>query len=344
MKYNVAIIGCGAIFKNHLSAINENSHQFNLAAICDIKKDIVDMHIKDLNNVDGYTDYRSCVKRKDINFVVIATPNSLHFDQAIEALKNNCDVLIEKPSTFTTREIETIISVAKKHEQKAYCVLQVRLNETVNLIRNVMSNGDLGIIRGFSLVQRWQRPKSYFTGWRNIPQVGGGTLYEVGIHYLDILQQLLGMPKSVVSTRLYNTKHHEANVEDTVYSILDYENFGGTIEITVSAEPRNIECSIQLIGSNGYLKLGGKALNEISEFEFLDEKTQKKFKKDLLASKSKIEENNNFNKYGTHLGSCPNHAGVYRNLDSFAIEETINVIQLIESIYNKAGISYTSEI
>ena len=151
------------------------------------------------------------------------------------------------------------------------------------------------------------------------------------------------MPKSVVSTCVYNTKHKKANVEDTVYSILDYGSFGGTIEITVSAEPRNIECSIQIIGSNGFIKLGGKALNEISEFEFLDERTQKNFEKQLLSSKSKIEANNNFNKYGTHLGSCPNHAGLYRNLENFSIEETTNVIQLIELIYNKAGISYTSE-
>ena len=63
----------------------------------------------------------------------------------------------------------------------------------------------------------------------------------------------------------------------------------------------------------------------------------------MSESKEKIDQNNQFNKYGTHLGSCPNHSGVYSNLDMFGIEQTKNVIHLIESIYESAGVKYSTK-
>jgi predicted dehydrogenase len=82
-----------------------------------------------------------------------------------------------------------------------------RLNPTVELLKKYLIRNLLGNIRGFSFTQRWQRPLEYFSGWRGEPDVGGGILYETGIHYLDILQLLIGNPKEVLSTKTYTTKH-----------------------------------------------------------------------------------------------------------------------------------------
>ena len=339
MKYNVAIIGCGAIFKNHENAIKENKKKFNLHSLCDIDEGVVKPILKH-NKINYFIDYKKCLQQNEVNLAVIATPNGLHAEQALFAIRNGCDVLIEKPATFSVKEVDKIIIEAKKLNRRVFCVLQVRLNETVALMKRLLAEKMIGDIRGFALTQRWQRPKSYFTGWRNIADIGGGTLYEVGIHYLDILQFLIGMPVDVLFTKLYNTKHTDAKVEDTIYSILDYGSFGGTIEVTVSAEPSNLECSIEILGSSGYVKVGGKALNKIEKYDFLSEANNKKFESMLKESKCKINKNNQFNKYGTHLGSCPNHSGVYANLELFDICETKNVISLIQSIYKKAGVAY----
>ena len=138
-------------------------------------------------------------------------------EQAIYALENGCDVLVEKTVSFTKDEVEEIMSVAKKNNQKAYCVLQVRLNPTVSLMKEILDLNLLGKIRSINFIQRWQRPLEYFTGWRSLPNVGGGTLYEVGIHYLDVIQKLFGKP-SVHSSKVYSTKHTDVDIEDTIYS------------------------------------------------------------------------------------------------------------------------------
>ena len=332
-KYKVGIIGCGAILPRHLEAINANPN-FELTALCDIQKDLVESLSKK-HNVLPYTDYKEMVMSKNVDFVTIATPNSLHHEQSIFSLKNGCDILVEKPVSFSVEEIEDIIKVSKKHKQEVFCVLQVRLNPTVQLLKEIISNNLLGDIRAVNLVQRWQRPIEYFTGWRSIPSIGGGTLYEVGIHYLDVFQYVFGKPK-VHSSKVYSTKHTSVDIEDTIYSIFDFNTFGGTCEITIAAEPRNLECSLSILGANGFVKIGGKALNIVESANFLSHGSQTEF--DKIRKKYKIS--NEPNNYGSYEGSCPNHPFVYQNLNEFKMEESINVISLIDEIYEKSNIKY----
>jgi len=334
MKYKVGIIGCGGIFPRHIEAIEANE-EFELISVCDIQPTLA-KSLGKRYNVSYYTDYQEMIKNEDVNFIVIATPNVLHKEQAKFALSNKCDVLIEKPVAFNIKDVKDIQKHAKKNQQTAYCVLQVRLNPTVHLLKEVLENKLLGEIRGFSFTQRWQRPLEYFSGWRGEPEVGGGILYETGIHYLDILQHLLGAPKEVIATKLYTTKHKEGVIEDTVYSLVDYGEFGGTIESTIATEPHNIESSISLLGSNGYIKIGGKALNIIESANFLSYG----FKQEYDRISKKYDQVNQPNSYGSYQGSCPNHPDVYKNLKDFNLDQTYNVITLIEGIYNKAGVVY----
>ena len=331
--YKVGIVGCGAILPRHLESL-EDSVNFELVAICDIQ-DVLVKSLETKINATGYSDFNAMVLSKTINFVTIATPNSLHVEQAKFALMNGCDILVEKPVAFTEDEVIDIIKTAKQYNQNAYCVLQVRLNPTVDLVKDILKNNLLGTIRGVNFVQRWQRPIEYFTGWRAEPSIGGGTLYEVGIHYLDVLQHLFGRP-TVLSSNCYEVKHH-VGIEDTVYALFDFDGkFGGTCEVTIAAEPQNLECSISILGSNGYIKLGGKALNIVETATFLSHGAQVEF--DRIQKLHTI--NTEPNSYGSYQGSCPNHPYVYRNLERFKMEETKNVIGLIDEIYEKSGIKY----
>lgn len=334
MKYKVGIIGAGAIFPRHIEGI-ENNDNFNLISISDVQKDLVN-ELSQQYKINGYVDYKKMIVNEDLNFISILTPNSLHKEQAIFCLENGCDVLIEKPVAFKVKDIEDIKKVADKNGRIAYSVLQVRLNPTVKIVKEILNKKLLGTIRGFSFVQRWQRPIEYFSGWRGVPKIGGGILYETGIHYLDILQFLLGKPKKVISSKVYTTKHKNSLIEDTVYSLLDYDYFGGTIESTISAEPKNLESSISIIGSNGYVKIGGKALNIIESANFLSNGAQKEYNNIVKYNPYSRSPNS----YGSYLGSCPNHPEVYKNLNLFNIDETKNVIDIIENIYKKCDITY----
>ena len=333
IDYKVGIIGCGKILQRHIESVNENEN-FELVALCDVQPQILDSVTKRFN-VEGFLDYKKMASSSSVNFVVVASPNSLHVEQAKYCLAKGNDVLVEKPVSLDPSQVSELSNCAKKNGQKAYSVLQVRLNPAIQPTKKVLDLGLLGNIRGISLVQRWQRPYEYFSGWRSLPDIGGGTLYECGIHYLDILDQLLGLPK-VVASSTYSTKHTSSEIEDTIYSIFDFGQFGGTMEVTVSAEPHNLECSLSILGSNGYLKLGGKAMNVIESANFLSNGCKVEY--DNLLRTQNIP--NKPNSYGSYAGSCPNHPQLYSSLGDFDIMQAKNSISLIDEIYSSAGLRY----
>ena len=329
--YRVGIIGCGKIFPRHLEAIEFNK-EFSLVSICDTDNGKINS-LKGRFNI--YKDFKEMIQSEDIDLVVIATPNSQHFPQALYCLQNQCDILIEKPATLKPIELKILQSEAQKYNQKAYVVLQVRLNPVIQNLKEILENNLLGTIRGVNLIQRWQRPMNYFEDWRGQPLVGGGTLHECGIHYLDIICYLFGKPNPI-ATQVYNIKHKDTEIEDTIYSLIDFGNYGGTIEVTIAAEPRNLECSLSILGSDGYIKIGGKALERIIEAKFSEKTSMEKFNKIFKKTPLSLPPNH----YMEYKGSCPNHPDLYAQLEKFELKETIPVLELIDEIYELCNIQY----
>lgn len=335
-KIKVGIIGCGHILIRHIESIIENPDKFELVALCDIDPAILDKAVKENGNVLGFTDYKKMYEemKGKMDFVAIATPNHLHYPMAMEAMNAGYDVLIEKPIAFEASKVMEIEEEAKKLGRKAYCVLQVRYNPTVKSVRQALDEKLIGDIRTVSFIQRWQRPVGYFTGWRGLIEEGGRSLYEYGIHYLDILQLLVGVPE-VKHTETFNHKHFDIPFEDTLYTIVKYPNgASGTIEVNVSVEPCNLECSIALIGSKGYIKLGGKALDVVDSALFEKEEDKKRWEEIRVSNGESLVPNS----YGTHVGSCPNHPTLYAEIAEgrgFPVSDAAISIKFIQDIYNK---------
>ena len=332
-KYKVGIIGCGFIFDRHIEAIQANREDYQLVAICDVDKKKADIRAKEYD-VKGFYDYKEMLKimKADMNFVVIATPNSYHYEQAINSLKSGNDILVEKPVDFIHSRIQKIIDTAKKYNKNAYGVLQVRYNPTVQMLKEGMKKDIIGELRSISLIQRWQRPSTYFDSWRADEKIGGRILYEVGIHYLDIMQYIFGLPKAI-STVTFNNKHKHVKFEDTIFSILKFSNgASGSIEVTIAAEPSNLECSISVMGSEGYIKIGGRALDKVEIAKFSNSLVESAWIKLQSSYGDSIPPNS----YGTHLGSCPNHPYLYEEIakgKGILLKDTLNSVKLIENIY-----------
>jgi predicted dehydrogenase len=333
IKYKVGIIGCGNIFARHLEAINLNNKQFKLVSICDI--DPIRLNICSAENkVPGFLDYKEMLQKMGdkLNFVVIATPNSFHFEQAIDSLKAGKDILVEKPIDFLSSRALKIDKEAFIHKKNAYSVLQVRYNPTLNLVIKALNDDYLGKIKSVSLIQRWQRPEQYFDSWRSDIKIGGRTLYEVGIHYLDIMQWLFGLPE-VKASASFSNKHTNIVFEDTVFAILKFPSgASGSIEVTIAAEPTNLECSLSILGSEGHIKIGGKALDKIETALFSNVLNGEQWNEIVRKADNSLSPNS----YGAYSGSCPNHPTLYREIAAgrgISLREAANSIKFIESIY-----------
>lgn len=334
-KYFVGVVGCGNIFPRHLEAIYDNKNKFELVAVTDIDPFKVDVRSKELN-IPGFTDYKEMFKKmgNKMNLIALCTPNSFHYEQAMWALDSGYNILVEKPIAFEASAVKKIAQEAKKHELEAYAVLQVRYNPTIELLKKLLRKDIVGDIRSVSLIQRWQRPESYFESWRADINVGGRTLYEVGIHYMDIMQLLFGVP-DVKATATFSNKHKNIPFEDTVFSILKFPSgASGSLEVTIASEPKNLECSLSVMGSRGYIKIGGKALDSVEIAEFSSPTLKQMWEEE----EKKVGLSLDPNSYGLYSGSCPNHPTLYKEIAQgrgIDISESIDVVKFIEDVYNK---------
>lgn len=324
--YRLAIVGCGNVFSRHQSAIGNLQNLFQIVSLCDI-----DPAKSDKIDYQNYEKMLSSAKDR-VNLIVIATPNYLHYSQAKLAIESGYDVLIEKPVALSSLEIVALINLAKKHHRKAFAVLQVRYNPLVKGLKQIIEEGLLGKIRSVSLVQRWQRQTNFFKSWRGDFNLSGGLLFEFGIHYLDILQWVFGLPE-VLSASGFNLKHKKLPYNDTIFSLFRFPSgVIGNFEITVAAEPANLECSIHVLGEKGAFKISGPNLDK---FEYCK----------LLHNSKKIDYLlNQLNKFSFFASDKPSvfHENVYRDIyyqKGFSISESLPLVRLIEDVYRHLNIT-----
>jgi scyllo-inositol 2-dehydrogenase (NADP+) len=141
--------------------------------------------------------YQDIVDDKDIELVVVNTPNELHFEMAKLALLNNKHVLIEKPFTIEVDEAEKLIQLAKEKKLVLTVYQNRRLDSDFKTITKIISEDLLGKIKVFdSQIFRW-KPGVGNKAWKTDDRPGAGLLYDLGSHLIDQALVLFGMPNAV---------------------------------------------------------------------------------------------------------------------------------------------------
>lgn len=327
--FKTGLIGCGRISEQHLRAIEYLKNQIELTAVCDNEQKKAE-EIDLTRGISFYTNYRDLLKRRDLDLVVICTPNGLHYPIGIAAAKAQKHALIEKPLAINLNEADDLIKTFKKNKKELWVVMQVRYNLALRSLKKIIEEGKLGKIYNATLTIRWSRPQSYFNEapWRGTKLLDGGALLNQGIHYIDAFQWLLGEVESVYGK--VARVAHNIETEDEAFSLLRFKNGAyGLIEFSLCTYPRNLECSIAVLGENGTVKLGGKAIDEIELWEV----------RNCLKPNFRQIVPSGFG------GSSPNHLFVYQDIVNylkneqtvfFTGKESRKSLEIIEAIYKSS--------
>lgn len=109
----IATIGTGSIVDAILSAINE-LEDVKVTAMYSRKRETAQELAGKYGVSTIYTDLESLLSDQNVDLVYIASPNSMHYEQAYQTLQHGKHVVCEKPFTSTLQEAETLIALAKK--------------------------------------------------------------------------------------------------------------------------------------------------------------------------------------------------------------------------------------
>ncbi len=115
-RINVGVIGVGGRGSgdaNSFAAVGAKNNSCQIVAVADTYQKRVNKN-KDAHKCDGYLDYREIINRKDIDAVVVATPDHWHAHVALEAMDHGKDVYLEKPMCHTIDEARQLVATVKE--------------------------------------------------------------------------------------------------------------------------------------------------------------------------------------------------------------------------------------
>ena len=284
---NIALIGCGRISRNHIKSIFIHNNLAKLKVICDcdnsrlenakelIKNCADEFNFKDFSCKEFNSDVElfKAIKSKDIDIdlVILATPSGMHAKQVFLAAEAGVNVCTEKPMATKWKEGINMVKLCRNNNVKLFVVKQNRFNKTIDLVRKQILSGRFGKLALVTVNVLWQRPQSYYDqdDWRGTLDLDGGALMNQASHYVDLLEWMIGPVESINASIATISRNIEA--EDTAVIKIKWKNGAlGTMAVTMLAYPHNLEGSITILGENGSVKIGGKAVNKIELWEFKD--------------------------------------------------------------------------
>lgn len=161
-----------------------------------------------------FTDYRSMLERDDISAVSVCSPNFLHREHSVAALKAGKHVLCEKPVAMNSAEAEEILATAAAAKRKFMVAFPQRFRETSVFLKRLVSGGELGEIYYARIGYLRRRGIPGLGGWFTTREMsGGGPLIDVGVHIIDKACWLMGAPQPVSVSGVTFQKFRESAVD-----------------------------------------------------------------------------------------------------------------------------------
>lgn len=261
-KKRVGLIGCGWYGKCDLVRLLQVS-PVEVVSLCDVDKkmlsdaaDMVAGRQKSGNRPRTYGDYREMLKEKDLDVVLVDTPDHWHALPMIAAVEAGADVWVQKPISVDVVEGQAMVAAARKHSRIVQVGTQRR--STPHLIEardQILREGKLGMIGLVEIYcyyhmrakdnppdsappenldyEMWTGPAPmrpynplvHPRRWRAFSEYGNGIVGDMCIHMLDMVRWMLGLgwPKKIESTGgILVQKESKSNISDTQSATFDF--------------------------------------------------------------------------------------------------------------------------
>jgi predicted dehydrogenase len=262
----IGLIGNGNRGTAHLAAYIKLP-EAQVTALCDLNPSRMDdFNAKLGGGATKYVDWRELIRDRNVDVVAIATPNFLHPEMAIAALRAGKHVLLEKPIAINYQLARQIQAEAKKSGRVLAIGMQRRYRPLDAHVQQLVDSGLIGKVQMINLTEYrgdwsnkgWQYtdPKTGRTAnWRFLKSATGSTELEFGVHAFSQVAQLVKSPlvRCVASGASVHYKDHETR--DICQGLVDFAN-GSRLSYAFSLFSQGTPGRTVIVGEQGTLRFG----------------------------------------------------------------------------------------
>lgn len=309
-KIQFGVIGCKGMGWSDMRA-HLNMDEVECIALCDVDQSVLDERAADVEKVHGkkpmlYKDYRKMLENKDIDVVIIGTPDHWHCLQLMDSLSAGKHVYIEKPIANSIEEARRMVRAVDQSGLMVQVGQWQRSGDHYRKAIDVVRSGDLGNIRLVKVwaYQGWMKPvpvqpdskppsgvdydmwlgpapkrafnpNRFHFNFRWFWDYAGGLMTDWGVHEIDIALYAMNAsaPKSVIASGgKFAYPDDASETPDTLQAVFQYDNFNMLWEHATGIDngPYGRREGIAFIGNKGTVVVNRQGWELIPELEWKD--------------------------------------------------------------------------
>ena len=271
-QVRIGVIGLGTMGNQYVKIYS--AHPLALVvAVSSLEQEQIDKVCSLYGVPHGYTDYRKMLERQDLDAVVVATPDSRHFEPARDVLESGRHALVEKPFTTDTAEADELIRIAKRTGKIIQVAFNHRWLSAYHQAKTAIAGGEIGIpLAGYA-----RKNDTIFVSTKLLAWAGNTTsAWFLSSHDIDLMRWWLA--SEPVEARAWGRKEVLVGMGIPTYDVIQAQvKFASGAFVTFESAwvypdtfPAIVESFMEVIGSAGHLHMDRKC-------ESLEMSTKEKF-------------------------------------------------------------------
>ena len=201
--------------------------------------------------------YEALVKNDEVDAIYIATPHAMHHEHTLLCLNHGKAVLCEKAFALNSRQVSEMIETATKKDVFLMEALWTKFVPHYKTTMQMVKDGTLGDIQSMQVNFGFITDAS-FPERLNKPELGGGSLMDIGIYNVFMTMSVLGEPDEIEARMITNEYGVDAQMSVTFY----YNN--GAVAQLLSSFLTNLSTAAEINGDKGRLRLASRFYEPIS--------------------------------------------------------------------------------
>ncbi|BCM90683.1 glucose--fructose oxidoreductase [Abditibacteriota bacterium] len=209
----IGVIGCGRIARQVHLPILRTLPNVRIVALAEMDANALESAHQLVPQADCFSDAGSVLNHSEVEAVVIALPNTLHATTAIEAFAHGKHVYLEKPLALTCEEGQQVVTAWKKAAKVGAIGFNYRFNPLLVEAQKLLKADAIGPL--VAVRSSFCTPFKGEPQWKTQRASGGGVLFDLASHHVDLVEFLAGHPVVEVwaQTRSVNMEMDTATIE-----------------------------------------------------------------------------------------------------------------------------------
>ncbi|MBA4055967.1 MAG: oxidoreductase [Marivirga sp.] len=323
-KIRWGILGCGKIankFASDLHLVKDAS----LMAVASRDGNKASEFAKQHSAQLAFASYEALVTCEEVDVIYVATPHGFHHEHTLLCLKHKKAVLCEKALALNSRQVKEMIDTARSQQVFLMEAFWTKFIPQYQKVIEIIQSGEIGDLKlvqadfGFRAIE--PTPQRFYD-----PQLGGGSLLDIGIYPVFLAVSLFGRPEEVNAVM----NPFPSGVDEQISMSMKFNR--GELAILSSTFAADTPVEATIVGTKGYIRMNNRFHSPVSTLQIIKDKMAP------LTIEVLREDGSGYQFEARHVSQCLRDGLIESPVMSHA--DSILLMETLDRIREKCGIKY----